>query len=352
MNTIALLTGANGMDAKTLTHFLLRKNNYTVILTYRRSTSLDLNKIKVLYTKDLIDNPNSRLDFIFMDITDQSSIKYAIKNILENDKEDKIGECYSLASQSHVGHSFEKPLYTMQATGIAMFYILEAIKDLTPKTKVFQASTSEMFGGDPSKCPFNEESEFELRSPYAVAKNVAYDWAKYFRQTHDMFVSSAFCFNHSNFYRHDSFYISKCAVAATKIALGKQKELILGNLDFARDESFSDYCCEAFWKMLQLNEPQDFVIGRGRAFTGIEVLELIFNCYNLNWQDYVKQDKKLFRENEVAKLVADSTKAQNILGFKPERMSIKDHIRLMCEYNYSSEINQEFNYPDVFKLFP
>jgi GDPmannose 4,6-dehydratase len=348
---ISLITGATSMDGKTMAHLLLSKG-YKVILTYRTNAHLNLNDIKDLYIDDLINYPDSSLDFVFMEITDQTSIKLAIRGILENPKYGRIDEFYNFASQSQVWNSFKNPSYTMLASGISMFYILEAIKELTPKTRVWQACTSEMFGGDPKNCPFDENSKFETRSPYAVAKKVSYDWVTYFRQTYGMFVCAAFCFNHSNIYRNPTFMIQKACLGATRIALGKETEITFGNLNFERDESYSDFCVEAFWKMLQLDKPEDFVIGRGESFSGEQFLQNAFGYFNLNWQKYVKQDKSLFRDNEVVRLVSNPQKAIKKLQWSPDRMSFKDHIRLMCEHDYLLESGEKAPRKDVLKMFP
>ncbi len=350
MSKIAIVTGGTGMDARTATHFLLSKN-YKVILTYRRTANLDTSTISDLFIEDLIKYPESSLDFLFMDIVDQSSVRLAIKSILENPKYGEIHEFYNFAAQSHVQESFKNPDYTMRASGISVFYILEAIKDLTPKTRFFQACTSEMFGGNPERCPFDEDSQFECRSPYAIAKKVSYDWVTYFRQTYGIFACAAFCFNHSNIYRGPNFFIQKVCLAATRISLGKQSELVIGNLDFARDESLSDFCIEAFWKMLQLNSPEDFVIGRGKAFTGEQFLDEAFKIFGLDWKYYVKQDKSFFRENEVVKLVASPAKAIKLLNWSPERISLKQHIGLMCMHNLSIEQNLKPKRVDVLSLY-
>lgn len=351
MNKIAFITGATSMDGRTMTHFLLSKN-YKVILSYRRTATIDIEKIKEIFIDDLIKYPESSLEFVFMDITDQSSIKLAIRSILENPKYGNIDEFYNFSAQSHVFESFKSPDYTMRATGVSVFYILESLKELSPKTKFFQACTSEMFGGNPDRCPFDENSPFETRSPYAVAKRVSYDWVSYFRQTYGMFACAAFCFNHSNIYRNPSFFISKCCLAATKISLGKQTELFLGNLLFYRDESLADFCVEAFWKMLQLPEPEDFVIGRGEAFTGEQFLQEAFSYFNLDWSKYVKFNKDLLRDNEVVKLVSKPTKSIEKLGWNPNRISLKDHIALMCEYNIDIESSKKHIRKDVFSLYP
>jgi GDPmannose 4,6-dehydratase len=334
-NKIAVITGT-GMDSKTMTHYLLSKN-YKVIMTHRQNATQDIDKVRELFYDDLVKYPQASLDFVFMELTEQHSVNLAIKKILENTKFGKIDEFYNFAAQSHVGLSFSNPVYTMKATGISVFYILEAIKEYTPKTKVFQASTSEMFGGDPKRCPFNENSLFETRSPYAIAKRVAYDWVVYFRQTYNMFVCSAFGFNHSNNYRHSNFFVQKCCMGASKIALGKQKELYLGNLNFSRDESYTDFCIEAFYKMMQLDKPEDFVIGNGTTHSGEEFLYESFNYFNLNWKDYVKIDNSLIRPNEVVMLIADSKKAQKMISWIPNRISFKKHIELMCKYDYDLE---------------
>ncbi len=348
---VSFITGATSMDGRTMTHFLLSKG-YKVILSYRRTANLDIENIRNLFIDDLIKYPESSLEFVFMDITDQSSVRLTIKSILEDTKYGSIDEFYNFSAQSHVFESFKNPQATMQASGRSMFYILEALKDLSPRTKVFQACTSEMFGGNPDRCPFDENSPFEMRSPYAVAKKVSYDWVTYFRQTYGMFACAAFCFNHSNIYRGPNFYIQKCCLAATRISLGKQNELSLGNLQFFRDESLADYCVESFWKMLQLDKPEDFVIGRGEAFSGEQFLDESFSYFNLDWKKYVKLDKSLLRDNEVVKLVSNPKKSIEKLGYNPNRISFKDHIGLMCEYNNLLETGQKPIRKDVFKLFP
>lgn len=340
MNKIALITGATGMDAKTLTHILISKN-YKVILTYRSNAHLNLNDIIDLFKNDLIEFPESSVDFIFMDITDQTSVKLAIRKILENPKYGAIDEFFNFAAQSHVGFSFNNPTYTMQATGMAVFNILDALRELSPRTKFFQSSTSEMFGGNPERCPFNEESLFDCHSPYAMAKLVAYNWVKYFRQTYGMFACSAFGFNHSNIYRHPSFFIQKVCLGAARISLNKEQELFLGDLGFERDETYADFSVEAFWKMLQLDKPEDFVIGRGESFSGERILEEAFGYFNLNWKDYVRQDKSLFRANEVVKLVSDPSKAILKLNWDPKRITYQRHIALMCDWDYQTELGKK-----------
>lgn len=347
-NKTAIVTGV-GMDAKTITHILLSLG-YNVIITHRRNTSQDLYSLLSIFDSDLKNNPNSSLEAVFMEITDQSSINQCIDYVIK--KYGKIDEFYNLAALTHVGDSFKNPIYTLKATGMSVLYILEAIKERTPTTKFFQASTSEMFGGDPKNNPFNENSKMEIRSPYAAAKCNAYDWVKYYRQTYNIFACSAFTFNHSNIYRHPSFYIRKITISAAKIALGKQKDIFLGNINHWRDETYADFCCEAMIKMLQLKEPTDLVIGTGVSHSGEEYLDIAFNYFNLNWKDYVKFDKSLERPNEVVKLEADCRLAQKTINWRPNRMTFKNHISLMCEYDYKLESGLNPIRPDVFKMFP
>jgi GDPmannose 4,6-dehydratase len=272
-----------------------------------------------------------------------------IQNVLQ--KFDKIDELYSLAAQSHVGDSFKNALYTQHASGLSVYYILETLRELSPLTRIYQASTSEMFGGDPKNNPFNEKSPFELRSPYSIAKNLAYNWCQYYRQTYGMYISSGFLFNHSNYYRNYNFYCRHVTSSAARIALGKIDSFSCGNINHYRDEHFSDFGCEAMHKMLQLDFPEDIVVGTGTAHHGEEYLDLAFNYFNLDWKKYIKIDPDKFRPNEVVKLTADCSKAKELLNWNPNRIPFKDHIEIMCKYDYELESGQTPIRPDVFTLY-
>lgn len=346
MNEIVLVTGT-GMDSKTITHLLLSKKE-TVIMAHRRNSSLNLDELYRIYENDL--KQGGKLELVLMDITDYNSVSQSVEYILN--KYNRIDKCFNLAAQSHVGDSFKNEIYTIQATGMGLFNVANSLRLLSPATKIFQASTSEMFGGDPNRDIFNENSEFELRSPYAIAKALAYNWVKYFRQTYGMFICSAFCFNHSNIYRNSSFYVQRVCQSAARISLGKQKELTLGNINFWRDESYADFCVEAFHKMLQLDKPEDFIIARGQCFHGEEFLDEAFGYFNLDWKNFVCQDKNLLRPNDVIKLVGNPQKAIDKLDWRPNRMSFKDHIALMCRYDYQLEIGLKPVRPNVFEMYP
>jgi len=349
MNKVALITGM-GMDSRTLAHFLLSKN-YTVILTHRRNSLLDIQSVLDLYQEDLTKHTESKLDTSFLDNLDQNSIFNTIKNILQ--KYRKLNEVYHLSAQSHVFDSFKNPLYSITCNSLSAFYILESLRELKSiKTRFYFANTSECFGGDPKNCPFDENSKIELRSPYSLGKNLGANITDYFKETYGMFACYGWLFNHSNYYRHESFYCAKVVKAAVKIILGKQKNLILGNINHWRDEHFSDFGCEAMWLMLNKEIPNNYVIGNGLSNHGEDYLNQSFQYFNLNWLKYVKLDKSFERPNEVVKLVASPLKAIKELRWKPNRIQFKDHIGLMCKYFYELESGQTPIRPNVFELFP
>lgn len=349
MNRTAIITGA-GMDAKTLAHFLLSKN-YNVILTYRRNTVLDINHVLSLFQDDLLKYSDSRLEAVLMDITDKNSIDKVISYI--KNKYENIDELYHLAAQSHVGESFKIEELSISTNGLSAFYILDSLRKYSIGTRFYFANTSECFGGDPKRCPFNEESVSELRSPYSLGKNLGANITKYYRQTYDMYACFGWLFNHSNIYRHDSFFFMKVIRAAAKISLNKQKELFLGSLNFWRDEHLSDFGCEMMWKMLNNPKgPTDYVVGNGDANFSEEYLDYAFNYFNLDWKQYVKLDKTLLRPNDVIKLVADPSRAVTDLGWIKNRISLKQHIDIVAKYVYQQEMGQLLERQDVFQMFP
>jgi len=340
---IALVIGISGMDGESISHLLLSKN-YKVIGTYRKNTQLNLEDLVSSYP------PNSDINLEYCDISDFNSVKILFENVLN--KHSKIDEVYLLAAQSHVGNSFSSAETTVITNGMSVFSFLENIRNLTPKTRLYFAATSELLGGDPSRCPFNEKSEYECRSPYSIGKELGTRWIKYFNQTYGIYACYGILFNHSNCSRGKSFYIRRVTNSAARIALGKQKELYLGNLNFYRDEHWSDFGTEAMWKMLQLENPETLVVCRGKCFHGEEFLDEAFGYFNLDWKKYVKIEKSIFRPNEVVKLVGDPTKAIQKIGWRPDRMSFKNHISLMCENDVKLEQGLTPKRPDVFNLFP
>jgi GDPmannose 4,6-dehydratase len=345
-NNVAVITGAGGMDAKTLTHFLLSKN-YKVVLTYRRNTFFDENKILSIFEWDLKQYPKSELYLQVCDISCQNSVKECIKSVLKDHS--RIDELYLLAANSHVGESFKNKELSIQTNGQSVYYFLESLKQLSPKTRTYFAGTSELAGGVESGT-FNEDSTWNPRSPYAIGKALGARWVNFYRDCLDsrMFCCYGILFNHSNIYRSKDFVIRKITNAAAKISLGIQTELKLGHLEWARDEHWSDFGCEAMWKMLQLDEPECFTIGNGETRWGEEYLDAAFEYFNLDWKKYVKFDESLKRPNEVVRLIADSTKAQKKLGWIPNRIPFNYHIQLMCTYDYNLESGGIPIRPDVF----
>ncbi len=319
----ALVLGVTGMDGKTLTHILLDKE-YDVIGTYRRVTVNLKQEISSLY------NFNSKLSFEFCDINDFVSVK----TLLE--KHPDCNEIYLLASQSHVAHSFTSPNISGM-NGMSVYNVLENVKNICPTAKTYFAGTSELFGGkNPPIKGYTEDCEYDCRSPYSIGKEMGTRWVKYYRQL-GLFACYGVLFNHSNCYRGLDFLIRRVTNSAAKIALGKESELSLGNINFYRDEHFADFGCEMMWKMLQQEYPKDYVIGTGRTNHGEEYLDNSFGFFNLDWKKYVKIDQSRFRLNEVDKLIGDSYLAQKELNWNPNRISFKEHIDLMCDYDYKLE---------------
>ena len=349
MNNIALITGSNGMDAKTLTHLLLSKD-YKVILTYRRNTFFDESKIKEIFKPDLLKYPKSELYLEVCDISCHNSVIECIKSVLKNHS--RIDELYLLAANSHVGESFKNKELAINTNGQSVYYFLESLKNLSPKTRTYFAATSELVGGI-NDGKFNEDCLWNPRSPYAIGKALGARWINFYRDSLDsgMFCCYGILFNHSNTYRSKDFVIRKITNAAARIALGKQEDLKLGHLEWARDEHFSDFGCQMMWAMLQLDKPDNFVVGTGETHWGEEYVEKAFGFFNLDWKKYVKFDDNLKRPNEVVRLIADSTKAQKVLGWKPNRMPFSDHIKLMCQFDYDLEQTGVATRPDVLNTY-
>ncbi len=334
----AIVFGINGMDGRTLTHLLLAKG-YQVVGTFRRNT-LDLKaEIAPLFAN------SPALTFEYCDVSDGGSVKQLIERHQDAD------EAYLLAAQSHVGFSFTSEEVSVAANGQSVLHLLKNVHQLGLKTRCYLAATSELFGGADPERPYNEDSPYDCRSPYSIGKELGTRWVKYYRQR-GVFACYGVLFNHSCQYRSPDFFVRRCTQAASRIALGKQKGITFGNLDFFRDEHWSDFGCEMMWKMLQRDKPQDYVIANGVTHAGEEFLDLAFGHFNLRWQDHVQIDTSRFRPNEVVKLIGDSTRAQRDLGWVPNRMPFKDHIDLMCAWDHALESGGRPVRPDVFALYP
>jgi GDPmannose 4,6-dehydratase len=225
-------------------------------------------------------------------------------------------EVYNLAAQSHVRVSFDEPLYTANATGLSTLNILEAIRSVDTSIRFYQASTSEMFGASPP--PQNEDTPFYPRSPYGAAKVYSYWITRNYREAYDMFAVNGQLFNHESPRRGETFVTRKITLGVANIVKGNQKELWMGNLDSIRDWGYAPEYTEGMWRMLQADEPDDFVLATGTAYTIKDFLALAFGHVGLDWEDYVKFDPKFLRPTEVDELIGDASKAHDKLGWKAQ----------------------------------
>jgi GDPmannose 4,6-dehydratase len=301
-----LITGITGQDGYYLSKLLLEKG-YEVHGTVRRASSINTKRIDPLiakYSKDKLFNLH------YSDLLDPSSLTLLIKNIMPD-------EIYNLAAQSHVSVSFKNPFYTSQVGTVGTLSILESIRVIDKNIKFYQASSSEMFGGD-LKEPLNEKSSFNPKSPYAISKVFAHDMSKMYRESYEMFCVNGILFNHESPQRGETFVTRKITRAATRISLGIQSKLILGNLDASRDWGFAGDYVEGMWRMMQNDTPDDWVLATGETYTVKNFLDYTFKSLDLNWQEYVTTSSKYLRPNEVGYLLGDSSKAQKDLDWIPQ----------------------------------
>jgi GDPmannose 4,6-dehydratase len=319
---LAVITGITGQDGSYLAELLLEKN-YMVVGVVRRSAMED----KKLYNiEHLLDNPNLVLEN--GDLTDASSIWRIIKT-------HQPDEFYNLAAQSHVGASFTSPESTLSINTTGVLNCLEAIRNLKPNTKFYQASTSEMFG-DNIDAPQNELTPFSPVSPYACAKLAAHSFVVNYRKAYDLFACSGILFNHESPRRGEQFVTRKITKAAARIKLGLQKELRLGNLEAKRDWGFAKEYVEGMWLMLQQEKPSDFVLGTGATHTIKEFISCVSEIAGYNLMEYVIIDNKYKRPSEVPLLLADCTKADIVLGWKP-KTTLKQLAKIMYDEDLLKE---------------
>jgi GDPmannose 4,6-dehydratase len=315
----ALITGITGQDGSYLAELLLDKG-YEVHGLVRRSSSINTHRIDHIY-EDPHNHAGTNLHLHYGDVTDMGSLLDLVYNIQPT-------EIYHLAAQSHVRVSFDLPEYTGNVTALGTMRILEAIRKSGIKTRFYQASSSEMFGS--ARPPQNEDTLFEPQSPYAAAKVYAYWVTRNYRQGYKMFTANGILFNHESPRRGETFVTRKITQALAAIKAKKQEALFLGNLDARRDWGYAPDYVAAMWKMLQCDEPADFVIGTGEAHSVREFLEEAFGYLNMDWHDYVKIDTHYYRPNEVDFLQADPTKAHRVFNWEP-RVFFKDLVRIMVD---------------------
>jgi len=315
----ALITGITGQDGSYLAELLLDKG-YDVHGLIRRSSSFNTQRINHIY-KDPHNHNGTNLSLHYGDVTDMGSLLDLIYNIQPN-------EIYNLAAQSHVRVSFDLPEYTGDVTALGTIRLLEAIRKSGIKTRFYQASSSEMFGC--AQPPQNESTPFVPQSPYAAAKVYAYWVTRNYREGYKMFVSNGILFNHESPRRGETFVTRKITRALANIKAKTQDALFLGNLDARRDWGYAPDYVAAMWKMLQHEEPADFVIGTGEAHSVQEFLEEAFGYLSMDWREFVKIDPRYFRPNEVDFLQADSRKARRILDWEP-RVLFKNLVHIMVD---------------------
>jgi GDPmannose 4,6-dehydratase len=313
-----LITGITGQDGSYLAELLLSKG-YEVHGIIRRASTFNTARIDHIYVDP--HDPSARLFLHYGDLADSEQISNVIYNI-------KPDEVYHLGAQSHVRVSFDIPEYTGNITALGTTRILEAIRRSGNDVRFYQASSSEMFGNSPS--PQNEKTPFRPRSPYAIAKLYGYWVTVNYREGYNLFACNGILFNHESPRRGETFLTRKVTMAIANILAKKQEVLFLGNLDSRRDWGYSPEYVEVMWKMLQVNPPEDFVIGTGEVHSVREFVEQAFSYVDLPFEKYVKTDPRYFRPTEAEELVADAEKAKKRLGWKP-KIKFEELVKIMVD---------------------
>lgn len=318
MGKTALITGVTGQDGSYLAELLLQKG-YTVHGLVRRSSSFNTARIDHIYQGP--QQPDRTLVLHYADLSDGVSLA----NLLRETNPDEV---YNLAAQSHVRVSFDAPLYTGDITGLGSLRLLEAIRASGVSTRIYQASSSEMFGAAPP--PQHERTPFHPRSPYGCAKVYSYWNTVNYRESYGMFAVNGILFNHESPRRGETFVTRKITRAVARIRAGLQDRLYLGNLDAVRDWGYAPEYVEAMWRMLQRDEPDDYVVATGQAATVRDFLQAAFETAGLDWTTYVRFDPKYERPSEVDALIGDATKARELLDWQPT-VGWRELARLMVE---------------------
>lgn len=319
MTKKALITGITGQDGSYLAELLLAEG-YEVHGTVRRASTFGTERLDHLYVDPHMHE--ARLFLHYADLADGGSLSQLVKEIGPD-------EVYNLGAQSHVAVSFRNPLYTADVDALGTLRLLEAVRMLDKPVRFYQASSSEMYG-KVVETPQSETTPFYPRSPYGVAKVYSYWQVVNYRESYGMFATNGILFNHESPRRGETFVTRKITRAATRIKLGLQDTLFLGNLDAERDWGFAGDYVKAMWLMLQHDDPDDFVIATGERYSVRYFLDATFGLLDLDWQNYVQVDPQYMRPAEVEILQGDSSKARNVLGWKPE-VDFEGLVRMMVE---------------------
>lgn len=317
---IAVIYGCTGQDGSYLADLLILKD-YQVIGVKRRSSVINTTNVDHLY-----EHPNFQM--VYGSMNDVGSMYRLLSRV-------KPAEIYNLAAQSHVRTSFEIPEETVDTVGMGTMRLLEVVRNACPTTRLYQASSSEMYGDnmDPMK---NEETRMTPASPYAAAKLLAHNLVRNYRVGYGMHASSGILFNHESPRRGETFVTRKITRAVARIKLGLQDKLSLGNLDAIRDWGYAGDYVEAMWLMLQQDKPDDYVIATGDTHTVREFVESAFDLAQLDWKKYVHIDSRLMRPHEVPFLQGDSSKAKRVLGWEP-KIKFNDLVKMMYESDLEKE---------------
>lgn len=332
----ALITGITGQDGSYLTEFLLEKG-YEIHGIIRRASTFNTGRIEHLYN-----DPHTHGVRLFLHYGDLADSVQLIKLLYEL----KPDEIYNLGAQSHVRVSFDIPEYTGDVTGLSTVRLLEAVREagLTRDVRFYQASSSEMFG-KVHEVPQTETTVFHPRSPYGCAKVFAYWLTVNYREAYKLHASNGILFNHESPRRGETFVTRKITRAATRIKVGLQDKLYLGNLDAKRDWGYAKEYVEVMWAMLQQDKPDDYVCATGETHTVREFCEECFNLLELDWEKYVKHDKRYERPSEVDLLIGSPVKLKKQLGWEP-KIRFKDLVRIMTEADLEFA-RQELAYSEV-----
>jgi len=320
----AFVTGITGQDGSYLAELLLDKG-YKVIGLKRRTSLICTDRIDQIFN-----HQNFKLEYF--DLNDVGSIYRLLLQY-------KPDEFYNLAAQSHVKVSFDLPENTVDGIAMGTMRLLEAVRNVHPSCKFYQASSSEMYGDNPNY-PYNEESRFMPASPYANAKVFAHQLMRNYRKSYDMFCCGGILFNHESPRRGETFVTRKITIGVAKIALGLEKKLYLGNLDAYRDWGFAGDYVEAMWLMLQQDKADDYVIATGKTHSVRDFCKLVFEYASLgDYQNYIVQDAKYFRPHEVPYLLGDPSKAKKELGWEA-KTDLKNLAQMMYDYDFNRIKNE------------